>query len=125
VLLAQAVLSTQPERIPPLLELIGEDSDLVEKANALRTLGKFAQLADNPTPLPEAKVRQRYLEGAREVKAGDYGAALEAFIQVLERDKQYDNGGAKDACRAIFQLLGTRHPLVERSFRAFSSALHS
>jgi hypothetical protein len=46
-------------------------------------------------------------------------------VQVLERNKNYADGGAKAACKAIFQLLGARHPLVERYFRAFSSALHS
>lgn len=45
--------------------------------------------------------------------------------QVLGQDKEYDNGGAKEASKAIFQLLGRPHPLVERSFGGFSSALHS
>jgi hypothetical protein len=49
---------------------------------------------------------------------------LEAFIEVLERNRQYDTAGAKEACKAIFQLLGRTHPLAERFFRPFSSALH-
>ncbi|HRT10669.1 MAG TPA: tetratricopeptide repeat protein, partial [Candidatus Paceibacterota bacterium] len=66
-----------------------------------------------------------YLAGAQAVRAGDFEKALEAFIEVVERDKAYDNGGAKGACKAIFQLLGPQHPLVQRFFRPFSSALHA
>jgi putative thioredoxin len=125
VLLAQALLSTDPERSATLLERVEPDSEFAERANAVRTLARLAQLADHPTTLPEAKVRERYLAGATAARSGNFGAALEAFIEVLERNKQYENEGAKEACKAIFQLLGMRHPLVERSFRAFSSALHS
>jgi len=75
--------------------------------------------------MPEAKVREKYLAGAAAIRAGSFETALEAFIEVLERDKQYDNGGAKEACKAVFALLGMRHALAERFFRSFSSALHS
>ncbi len=125
VLLAQALLTSDPERIAALLQPVPPDSEFSERADAIRTLASVAQLAQNPAALPEAKVRDRYLAGAAAVRSGNFGAALEAFIQVLERNKQYDNGGAKNACKAIFQLLGVRHPLVERTFRSFSSALHS
>jgi putative thioredoxin len=125
VLLAQALLSTDPARITTLLEPVVPDSEFSERADAIRTLARLAQLAKDPAALPEANVRDKYLAGAAALRSGNFGLALEAFIEVLERNKQYENGGAKEACRAIFQLLGMRHPLVERSFRAFSSALHS
>jgi putative thioredoxin len=75
--------------------------------------------------LPETQIR-RFLEKAiPSPSAKAPAAALEAFIEVLERDKSYDNAGSQAACKAMFQLSGTRHPVVERFFRAFSSALHS
>jgi putative thioredoxin len=125
VLLAHLLLRTSPDQIPSLLEGISQDSEFSDKADALRTLARLAQVAKNPTALPEGNVRENYLRGAVALSSGDFAAALEAFIQVLERNKQYDNGGAKDACKAIFQMLGMRHPVVESAFRAFSSALHS
>ncbi len=126
VLLAQALLSSAPEQIAALLQPVGPDAEVADKADALRTLARLAQLARQPpAALPEAKVRDRYLAGATAVRAGDFATGLAAFIEVLERNKTYDNAGAKEACKAIFQLLGTRHPLAERFFRAFSSALHS
>ncbi len=125
VLLAQALLTSAPARALTLLEPLGANGEFADKANALRTLARLAQLASQSNELPEAKVRERYLAGAAAVQSGDFAAALAAFLEVLGRNKQYDNGGAKEACKAIFQLLGARHPLVERFFRAFSSALHS
>jgi putative thioredoxin len=125
LLLAEALLGTDPERTAKLLESVAPNLDYTDKASALRTLARLAQMAKSPAALPEAKVRDKYLAGAAAVRSGDFGAALQAFIEVVEQDKEYDNGGAKAACKAIFQLLGTRHPLVERSFRAFSSALHA
>ncbi len=125
VLLAQSVLRTCPERVSSLLESITPDSEFFEQSNAIRTLARLALMARDPASLPEASVRPKYLAGAAAVQSGDFAAAIEAFIKVLERNKQYDNGGAKEACKAIFQVLGMRHPTVERFFRAFSSALHS
>ncbi len=125
ILLAQALLRSNPKRATALLETMGLDSEFPEEAHAVRTLARFAELVDHPAGLPEAKVRERYLPGATAVRCGDYETALEAFIEVLKRDNQYAQGGAKEACKAIFQLLGMRHTLVERSSRAFGSALHS
>ncbi len=125
VLLAQALLGATPERVLTLLEPIQPSSDFADKASALRVLSRVVQLGGNPATLPQAPVRQQYLAGAEAVRAGDFGKALDAFIHVLERDKQYDNGGAKEACKAVFQLLGPRHEVAERYSRAFSSALHT
>ncbi len=125
LLLAQSLLGTGPERVSSLLEMITPDSEFFEQANAIRTLARLALLTKAPASLPEASVRSKYLEGAAAAQSGNFVAAIEAFLEVLERNKQYDNGGAKEACKAIFQVLGMRHPTVERFFRAFSSALHS
>jgi putative thioredoxin len=125
VLLAQAHLTLSPEQIPALLQPVTPDSEFADRANAIRTLARLAQLPDQPGILPADKIREKYLAAAHALRFGDFGKALDALIEVLERSKDYDNGGAKEACKAIFQLLGMRHPLVERSFRAFSSALHA
>ncbi len=125
VLLARALLGRAPQRIAELLEPVGPDSDWSAQAEALRALARVAQQARQPEQLPEAPERNRYLAGAEAVRRGDWAAALPAFIEVLERNKTYAQGNAREACRALFQLLGPRHPVTEQHFRAFSSALHS
>lgn len=123
VLLAQALLGVAPQRVEALLSTVSADSDLADKARALRTLARVAQAPDHPAALPSHTVRDQYLQGAAAVRSGDYAVALEALIAVVSRNKEY--GEAKDACRAIFLLLGLRHPITDRFMRSFSSALHA
>lgn len=125
MLVAEAALPSDPGRIAELLKPIHEDSNYFDKASALRVLASLALAADAPAGLPKGKMKERYLEGAKAVKAGDHSAALEAFIEVIDRQRDYAKEGAKEACKAIFQLLGIRHPIVEKHYRAFTSALYS
>lgn len=125
LLLAEGLLHVAPEEVADTLEPIGAASESSDKAGALRTLAAIATFANAPEKLPEAPVKARFLAGARAVKTGDWPVALEALIEVVERNKTYADGQARDACKAIFQHLGLRHPVAERFHRAFSSALHS
>jgi putative thioredoxin len=125
VLLARCQLVTEPRRISETLSPVGADSDFADRASGLRLLGQLASDAGQPARFPEAPVRARFLVGARALKSGDFDAALEAFIAVLERNRDYHGGIAKAACKAIFQVLGIRHPIAERHHRAFASALHA
>ncbi|MCB1125613.1 MAG: tetratricopeptide repeat protein, partial [Verrucomicrobiae bacterium] len=125
LLLAEALLRIDPVGVPAVIAPIDATSESFEKAGALGVLAGVAVLADHPEQLPEAPVRERFLGGCQAVRTGDWAAALAAFIEVLERRKDYADGSARNACRAIFQFLGFRHPVAERFHRAFSSALHS
>ena len=116
VLLAQFLLSSAPERIASLVDPVGAESEWADKAGPLRILARLAQWAEQPGILPEGKVRERYQAGVAAVRAGDLAAALAAFIEVLERNKECDNRGAKAACKSIFQLRGPCHPLANASF---------
>lgn len=123
--LARAVLGTTPGRVEALLQPIGEDSEGASTATALRGLAQVLLRAEQPAGLPPGPARDAYLAGADAVRRGDWDAALQSFLEVLKRQKDYDHSSAREACRAIFQLLGPRHPVVERHFRAFSSLLHA
>ncbi len=123
-LLARCQLLTEPQRIEETLRPVGVGSELADRAAALRLLGQLVSDAGQPGRLPEAPVRERFLAGVRALKSGDFAAALEAFIEVMERRRDYHGGLAKEAVKAIFQVLGIRHPIAERYHRAFASALH-
>lgn len=125
VLLAEALFSTDPARTQELLRPIRADSHVADKAEALQTLARFLERAVNPDAFPHDGVRERYLEAIRSLKARDYAAALEAFIEVIGREREYDHGGAREACKAIFQYLGLRHPVADRYYNAFANALYS
>jgi putative thioredoxin len=125
ILLAECLLAVDPSRVAATLQVIGTESEYAERAEVLRTLARVALAAEHPEQLPESKVRERYLAGARSIRKGDYASALEAFIEVIEKMRDYDNSGAQEAGKAIFKLLGVRHPIAERYYRAFTSALYS
>jgi putative thioredoxin len=125
VLLAEALLVLDPARIESLLQPVGYASDFSDKAEGLRALTHLIALADRPDELPEHAVKPRYLAGLKKVKAGDFAGALEAFIEVIQRKRDYADDAPKNACKAIFQSLGLHHPVAEQYYNAFTSALYA
>lgn len=124
VLLAEALLHTDPAGVEGALQGVDSDLEANERAEALRTLARVAALADQPAGLPEGPAKESLLAAAQAVRQADWGAAFEALIRVLREQRALGGGLARDAGRAIFVLLGIRHPVCERFHRAFSSALH-
>ncbi|MEE2657496.1 MAG: thioredoxin [Candidatus Latescibacterota bacterium] len=57
---------------------------------------------------PEAQ----YLLGCCAAMEGDYDTALVAWFGVVEKDRNFRNGAAKDAMVSVFHLLGRQHPAV-------------
>ncbi|MCP5526080.1 MAG: tetratricopeptide repeat protein [Verrucomicrobiales bacterium] len=125
LLLAESLLHTAPAEVAAALGPVEATSEQAERADALRTLSATARLGQDPARLPAGKGRDSFASGARAVFAGDWAGALEALIEVVERDKGYADGAAPAACRAIFRLLGMRHVVVGQFHRRFSSALHA
>ena len=57
------------------------------------------------------------------LQVGDHRAALEAFIDVVVRNRSYREQSAVEACKAIFELLGPEHPLTGEYRKSFASAM--
>lgn len=125
VLLAETLLPIAPGRTVELVSRVDDASEFAAKASALRVLAVLVDKGDQSETWPAAPVRQRFCEGVRGLKTGDFAAATAAFIEVLQRNKTYADGLSKEACKAIFQILGIRHPVVEQYHRAYTSALYS
>jgi putative thioredoxin len=124
IALAEALLHTTPRDVEPALLDLADDFDLGDRVDALRTLARLALLLEDPSALPEAPEKARLLDGLQAIRAGDWAAALEAFIDVLRRSRDYAGGAARQGGRAVFVLLGHGHPVTDRFHRAFSGALH-
>lgn len=125
VLLAEALLPTAPARAVELTGAVPEGHELHERATLLRTLATLATRAAVVAALPDSPARASHTAALEALARGDFAAAVPAFLESLERAREYQRGEARDALRAIFRFLGPRHPVVDRHFRAFSSALHS
>ena len=120
--LAETLLHTDPAAVPAALEDLEVEADQADRVEALRLLAARAVELDRPGELPEAPVKARYLAGLTALRAGDWDAALAAFIEVMRGQRGYAGGAAQEAGRGIFVLLGWQHPVCERHHRAFASA---
>jgi putative thioredoxin len=55
----------------------------------------------------------RYELGLSLAAAGQYAPAMDAFLAVLERDRAFRDGAARDAILRVFSVVGPRSPLAE------------
>lgn len=57
-------------------------------------------------------VEARYLAGCCAAAASDYETALREWFAVVEKDRNFRDGAARDAMVSVFHLLGRQHPAV-------------
>lgn len=124
VLLAELQLSTDHRQASETVAGIGPDSDWYATAEAIRTFARLFDLTDHPESLPEHPVKPAYLAAAEQLADGNHDAALQSFIDVVRKARNYDDDGARKACVAIFRLLGDEHPLTRTYRGQLSSALY-
>jgi putative thioredoxin len=125
VLLAEALLHLDPDAVAARIERLESDPDFSDRAQAIGALASLVVRAERPGAFPEGPARSHLLEAAAAVKRGDWARALESLIETLRLSRDYADGAAREAGRAIFMLLGHDHPIVERFHRGYSSALHA
>ena len=122
-LLAQALFGSDPEEALRTVEPIGLGSDYYEMADAIRTLdGALTRINDSPPP--DDPVKDSYVRALAAARAGDFQAALDGLIEVVRKNRFYDDDGARKTCIAIFKLLGEDHPTTKRSRPLLSNALY-
>lgn len=121
-LLAYAYLGSDPAKVASACDPIPYDSDLVDKSNALLKLAELVLAKDQ---LPDSDVRPAFEKGLDAVQQYTFGDAFEAFIEVLREDPRYADSAAAEACKAMVQFLGIRHPVADKYQRIFSSLLYS
>ena len=92
------------------------------RARALATRLDFARLAADA---PDEAALRRRLEAdpgdltarhqlaARAVAAGDYETAMEALLEIVRRDREWNEEAGRKGLVALFELVGSDHPLVK------------
>lgn len=77
------------------------------------------QLATNPNDL------QALLDKSTRLSAtGDYEAALECAMRIVEKDNAFQNGAGQAKLLSLFDLLGGNHPSVQKYRRKLFTLLH-
>jgi putative thioredoxin len=122
VLLAALLLPDGIDKAADLVTAIADENPLANKAQAIRTLHRLAHLK---APASETKEDwELYRQGIAAFKKGKYAEALEAWIELVSRNRQLDDDGARKACVALFNLLGNEHELTQKYHRRFTSSLY-
>ena len=124
VLLGQAFLGSDHGQAVEIVQIVELGSKHYEAAEALKALADVFGNLDNEEKLSESPVKDGYIAAIRDACSHNYESALEGFLDVVRRDRQYDKDGARKAIIAIFKLLGEDHPLTGQYRRALSSALY-
>lgn len=122
VLLAALLLPDEIDKAADLVATIADENPLVNKAQAVRTLHRLAHLKETASePKEDWKL---YHQGIAAFKKGKYAEALEAWIELVGRNRQLDDDGARKAAVALFNLLGNEHELTQKYHRRFTSSLY-
>jgi putative thioredoxin len=122
VLLAMLLMSDDIDKAAELVQTVEDENPFSNKANAIRTLHRLVHL-DQATGEPKDDWNF-YRQGITAFKKGKYAEALEAWIELIGRNRQLDDDGARKACVALFTVLGSEHELAQKYHRRFTSALY-
>lgn len=115
--LARLIAFDAPERAADLVA-----GQFKPEAEAVRDLARFLTL--DADALPDAPVRDDYLAAAAALRAGDADTALDRLIAVIQRDRSFDDDGARKAAVALFLLRGEGDPVVQKHRPAFNRSLY-
>ncbi len=110
------------EEVRDLVGRIEEGTSEWEQGKALLTHLEFRQLcqqaggsqacAERLTANPHDS-EARYLMGCCAAVGGDYAGALKQWFAIVEDDRNFRDGAAKDAMVSVFHLLGRQHTAVD------------
>jgi putative thioredoxin len=109
---AQFFIKTdRPELAEPLLAKIREsDREYYPRSQAVKALVEFQREADQPVGTGE--LDRLYAQACGAVVEERYAEALDAFLEIVRRDRKFRNDGARKAMIAVFDLLGNDNPLT-------------
>ncbi len=124
VCLARTYLDEDPGRSLDLLKPIEPGTEYHDSAEVLRTIAGLFLYLGAPESLEEDPIKPVYVQAIEHLRSGAYDLALQRFIEVLEKNRAYDDDGARRSCVAIFGMLGESHPTTRQYRRAFSNALY-
>ena len=121
------------EKVTDILRELGPAAVDDPQALAIKAQLEFIHIVAQAAPKEELiQRRQRgeadsatlYQLGAYYTLDGDFEQALECFLELLQRDRGYADDGARKAMLKVFDILGSKDPLVSRYRAKMARALH-
>ena len=114
-----------------VLERIPDGLPEKQVANALLATARFRQHADGHTEedlrarlqADPADVASRYALASLLAVEQRFEEALQEFLEVVRRDRRYNDDGARKAMLALFTTIGEEHPLTQLYRRELANVL--
>ena len=121
ILLAKVLLFEDPKEAIRLVQNVDGSGEYYELAESIKTILEVLKKTDK---LPDGEVMDNYSNAIEDLKNKNFDRSLGKFIDVIRRDRNYDDDGARNACVAIFKYLGEDHEITQKHRRNFGSALY-
>ncbi len=119
---AQAILQAMPEDIRKQPEVAG----LMSRLEFMGTAGKdndLDQLIEAVSKDPN-DCDARYKLSAIYISQGNYESAMEEFLEIMRRDRQYNDDAGRKGMLKVFDMLGGSGELVSRYRQKMASLLY-
>ncbi|MBT8419394.1 MAG: thioredoxin [Gammaproteobacteria bacterium] len=103
------------------------DADITE----IRTQLKFSRIADAASPTAELEdaiakapdnCEARYQLGARKLMEGDYETAMGHFLEIMRRDRRFEDDAGRKGLVDAFALMGDGNPSLVGRYRSLMSS---
>ncbi|MDD3608476.1 MAG: thioredoxin [Halothiobacillaceae bacterium] len=116
-----------------ILQALPADKRESEEARELRAQLNIARQAAGTPDISTLRTRLAEEPGdlgtreqlsARLAMQGDYEGAIEELLEIMRRDRGYNDDAGRKGLIALFDMLGTDHPLVQANRRRMFGLLH-
>ena len=124
LLLAQTHLGSDPKLAAKTVDSIKLGSKSFEGAEAIGTLAALLERAESQDSFTLDSVSDLYVAAIDKMRSNNFDAALDGFIEVIRKNRYYDDDGSRKACIAIFNVLGEDHQITKSHRSALSAALY-
>ena len=123
VLLARAVLCSDTKRAVQIVGGVQLGSQYFEIAQAIITISSLLEHLEGTEALPNDLVKSKYIDSIGYIRSTNFSSAIQGFLDVIRRNRYYDQDGARRACIAIFAIMGDDHEITREYRPKFSQVL--
>lgn len=126
---ARGELAAALAQIDALPIELANDAEVLALRGRLRFASAVEDAPSEPDLMARLEVdpgdsRSRYQLAAHRVLRGDYAAALEELLELMKRDRAFEEDAARKGILAVFDLLGGSGDLVARYRAKMMNALY-
>jgi putative thioredoxin len=123
LLLARLIVFKDPERANDLARAASHGGAPYDQTQAIEQVARLLSHPSELEGLPEDPARALFLDAVSKLSQRDADAALQQFVASVRLNRHYHDDAARKTCLALFNVLGTRHPLTQKHRRALEQAL--